>query len=457
MTRTPLRTRLSLDHVLAYAEGDGFGSAELYLWTVFFKIDGDTVVLGDDAVPARHVRARGERRAATATSATRMWTRATTCSSRGRSASCWGRCDRSHSPTGSSTSCRQSPTRAGWVGVVFVLMEEDQVSDGGAEAGHARLNSLVEEAINGFILPVGVVEDPGRCDDEARGGEAGRHGGGHPGAQGPSTGRDPGGHRRRRKARGTTSGACWTATISSASPCSRTTTRTSSTTTGTSPSGSSTSPTRRADRSSTEDWPARPRRGAGRFGGLGPRTPTCVAPRSTGRRRSPRARARDDGAVPRRPEPRVPRHRRSPARAVVRRPRAVRHHRPDRQRHGAGRGREPLQLRRHERGDADGRVPRPSTRTSTACTGRPAAWATTTSAAPSTHRPRAATPSATSRRRTTSTTSSTAPGTATCTRCGGRRRRLPPTRTSPRWSRHLPGRLPRPPATRRPTWTRPAV
>ena len=45
------------------------------------------------------------------------------------------------------------------VGVVMVLMEEDQVSDGGAEAGHARLNALVEEAINSLILPVGVTPD----------------------------------------------------------------------------------------------------------------------------------------------------------------------------------------------------------------------------------------------------------------------------------------------------------
>ena len=156
MTRTPLRTRLSLDHILAYAEGDGFGSAEPYLWTVFFKIDGDTVVLGDDAflhgtctlvgTPGSHgnlgdtdvdagddvliPRAIGE---------------------------LLGTLRPIPLADGIQHQLPAVPDAGGVVGVVFVLMEEDQVSDEGAEAGHARLNSLVEEAINGFILPVGVV------------------------------------------------------------------------------------------------------------------------------------------------------------------------------------------------------------------------------------------------------------------------------------------------------------
>jgi hypothetical protein len=31
-----------------HEEGDGFGSSEAYLWTIYFKIDGDSVFLGDD-------------------------------------------------------------------------------------------------------------------------------------------------------------------------------------------------------------------------------------------------------------------------------------------------------------------------------------------------------------------------------------------------------------------------
>jgi len=39
---------MSLDEIRCNEEGDGFGSAEPYLWTVFFKIDGDSVIVGDD-------------------------------------------------------------------------------------------------------------------------------------------------------------------------------------------------------------------------------------------------------------------------------------------------------------------------------------------------------------------------------------------------------------------------
>lgn len=41
----PLKVRLRLQNVHCFDEGDGAGNAEPYLWTVFFKIDGDTVVV----------------------------------------------------------------------------------------------------------------------------------------------------------------------------------------------------------------------------------------------------------------------------------------------------------------------------------------------------------------------------------------------------------------------------
>jgi hypothetical protein len=42
MTRI-LQTLISLDRLHCHVEGDGSGDGEPYLWTAFFKIDGDTV------------------------------------------------------------------------------------------------------------------------------------------------------------------------------------------------------------------------------------------------------------------------------------------------------------------------------------------------------------------------------------------------------------------------------
>jgi hypothetical protein len=151
MPRTPLLTRLCLDHVRCHEDGDGFGSAEPYLWTVYFKIDGDTVTLGDDfflhgtctvvGTPGSHgnlgdtdvdsgddvivPRAIGEH---------------------------LGRL----TPIPLAVPVPGVDDAGAIAGVVMILMEEDQVTDDGAEVGHARLNQFIEEAINSFILPVGV-------------------------------------------------------------------------------------------------------------------------------------------------------------------------------------------------------------------------------------------------------------------------------------------------------------
>jgi hypothetical protein len=45
MARDLLRVWLDLERIHRHDEGNGWGSAEPYLWTVFFKIDGDSVAL----------------------------------------------------------------------------------------------------------------------------------------------------------------------------------------------------------------------------------------------------------------------------------------------------------------------------------------------------------------------------------------------------------------------------
>jgi hypothetical protein len=146
MARTPLLTRISLDQIKCNEEGDGLGSAEPYLWAVFFKIDGDSVVVGDDTF------LQGE---------------CTIVAS-----------DGSHGNLGDRdvdagdtlvvpfsigefrTTLRPIPhsgdpdkDEPGAVGVVLVLLEEDQVTDHGAQAGYAALVDFVRKAINNDIIP----------------------------------------------------------------------------------------------------------------------------------------------------------------------------------------------------------------------------------------------------------------------------------------------------------------
>jgi hypothetical protein len=154
MARNPLQAQLVLERIHCHDEGDGIGGAEPYLWTVFFKLDGDTVALGDDLF------LRG---------------RATVIPTPG-----------SHGNLGDAdvdegedigipwaigelvTTLRPIPVPAwvadafgvedvgGVIGAVTVLMEEDNVSHHGAEAGHAALDAFVRQALDGLVPTIGI-------------------------------------------------------------------------------------------------------------------------------------------------------------------------------------------------------------------------------------------------------------------------------------------------------------
>lgn len=153
MARTPLQIEIYLDHIHCYDEGDGFGSAEPYLWTIYFKIDGDSVILGDNLFLQ-----------GTATVVT-------TPGSHGNLGdtdvdagddvlvpAAIGDFQTTLKPISVPQSLRDAGINdvGGSVGLAVVLMEQDWVTDSGAEAGHVTLNQFVEQAINNLIPTLGV-------------------------------------------------------------------------------------------------------------------------------------------------------------------------------------------------------------------------------------------------------------------------------------------------------------
>ncbi len=147
-----LNVVLKLNEIICHDEGDGWGSAEPYLWAIFFKIDGHTVwqngiMLGGEAEfkfshgshhnlpnydvdPGEVVQIPsnvGE----------------------------WSTILKPIEIDDFQDNIIKVP---GIVGVVTVLMEEDNVTDDGSEAGHQGLNNHVRNSINNFISSINLLE-----------------------------------------------------------------------------------------------------------------------------------------------------------------------------------------------------------------------------------------------------------------------------------------------------------
>lgn len=147
MARDTLNIRFDLDRLHCFDEGDGWGSAEPYLWTVFFKVDGETVSvspalnLSGQAVihttPGSHGNLGDtdvdEGDDVTIPTAIGEW-----------------QTDLRPIPVPPPFNAIQ-PDVGGVIGVVCVLMEEDNVSDAGAEAGHHALDDGVRAAVNQIV------------------------------------------------------------------------------------------------------------------------------------------------------------------------------------------------------------------------------------------------------------------------------------------------------------------
>jgi hypothetical protein len=141
-----LDVKLRLTNLHCFEEGDSVGSAEPFLWTVFFKIDGDTTVVNDRnalqgtatvvGTPGNHRNLPnhdvdpGEDVAIPAVIgefATRL------------------------RPIPLVVPIGETTEVGGAVGVITVLMEQDNTSNSAVAAGHRVLDRAVRDALNALI------------------------------------------------------------------------------------------------------------------------------------------------------------------------------------------------------------------------------------------------------------------------------------------------------------------
>ena len=154
MARDILSVVIGLERIHCFDEGDSAGTAEPYLWPVFFKIDGETVTL---------------------TESLKLSGTATVIGTYGNHGNLGntdvdegddltipeslGSWHTTLKPISSQSVLRADA--AGVAGVVAVLMEEDNVSDSGAVAGYNALVAAIQSGLDKFIetfVPI-VKED----------------------------------------------------------------------------------------------------------------------------------------------------------------------------------------------------------------------------------------------------------------------------------------------------------
>jgi catechol 2,3-dioxygenase-like lactoylglutathione lyase family enzyme len=147
MALDQLHVSFNLKNIHCSDEGDGAGNAEPFLWVVYFKVDGDTVFVGNDlklhgsatvvGTPGSHGNLPGDVDAGdtfNVPSVLGQW----------------------------KTTLRPIPTPlagktvGGLVGCLAILLEEDSTSDHDINVGHAALNAAVQTGIDKLIKTLGI-------------------------------------------------------------------------------------------------------------------------------------------------------------------------------------------------------------------------------------------------------------------------------------------------------------
>ncbi|MEO8346931.1 MAG: hypothetical protein ABI607_14665 [Betaproteobacteria bacterium] len=154
MARPLMRWLINLNPLKCHDEGDGIGDAEPYLWTIFFKCDGSSLMVSDagkiegSAVIFSTPGSHGNLNRDDVDEGDSVFI-----------PSVLGSFGDSVIPIPVAPAIQPllgQEDLPGFFGVVVVLMEEDNVTDDGAEAGHQALNAAVQVAIDRVLQSLGA-------------------------------------------------------------------------------------------------------------------------------------------------------------------------------------------------------------------------------------------------------------------------------------------------------------
>lgn len=162
-----LNLNIVLDRLICHREGDGAGNAEPYLWAIFFKIDRDTVAIEPIGIKGKPDVDKPVRMHFSRGSHGNLSSAAIDIDADGMDAG-----DNIPIPgdvgiwnTTLKSILMKHPLKPaetlelpGVAGVFYVLMEEDNVPSGAAEAGHQGLNEFFSEKVNRFLTLLSVTE-----------------------------------------------------------------------------------------------------------------------------------------------------------------------------------------------------------------------------------------------------------------------------------------------------------
>jgi hypothetical protein len=159
-----LNVEFKLDHIYCHDEGDGIGNAEPYLWTVFFKVDGDTVVVNTDDLGNVHL----EGVPTIVTTPGNHGNLGTSDVDEGDDVAVpaiIGEYRTVMKPIPLTTPVLGKTEVAGMIGCIVILMEEDNTSDSDVARGHERLDSAVRDELTSVLGTLSIAKTEPSAQD----------------------------------------------------------------------------------------------------------------------------------------------------------------------------------------------------------------------------------------------------------------------------------------------------